>query len=63
MSDEPVALRASAAFRDYLREFRDSHPVDDDLARKHGVLADIGDKDADRMTQAIPWTFRTGGIA
>ena len=55
MSDPGIDLCASDRFRAYIADFRDSHPLDRDLAAKYGVLTDIGDSDS--MTQ------RTRGTA
>ena len=61
MSDGALDLCASERFREYIRQFRRSHPLDTDLAHKYGFLADIGDTDS--MTQSTRGTFSTGGTA
>lgn len=59
MGDSAIDLCASQRFRAYIRSFRDSHPLDRDLAAKYGIPTDIGDSDS--MTQTTRGTF--GGLA
>ena len=61
MGDGALDLCGSERFREYIRQFRRSHPLDADLAHKYGFLADIGD--ADSMTQSTRGTFPIGGTA
>jgi hypothetical protein len=57
MGDSAVDLCATDRWRAYIRKFRDSHPLDRELAAKYGVLTEIGDSDADSMTQSTRGTF------
>ena len=59
MGDPVANICASERFRDYLREFRDRHPLDTDLAAKYGFLTEI--EGSDSMTQNTRGTF--GGSA
>ncbi len=60
MGDSAVDLCATDRWRAYIRDFRDSHPLDKELAAKYGFLTDIGGSD-DTMTQKPCGTF--GGTA
>jgi hypothetical protein len=60
MGDSVADICASERFRKYLREFRDRHPLDTDLAAKYGFLTDI-EEHSDSMTQTTRGTF--GGLA
>lgn len=61
MGDPVANICASEHFREYLREFRERHPLDTDLAAKYDFLTDIEDADSDSMTQTHCGTF--GGTA
>jgi len=50
MGDAVANICASERFRSYLREFRDRHPLDTELAAKYGFLTEI-EENSDSMTQ------------
>lgn len=54
----PVDLCASEKFVAYIKDFRDRHPLDTELASKHGFLSDIGDSES--MRNATSGTFGGG---
>lgn len=61
MGDSAIDLCATDRWRAYIRDLRDSHPLDRDLAAKNGFLTDIGESDS--MTQSTRGTFSFGGTA
>lgn len=61
MADPEIDICASECFRRYIRDFRDSHPLDRELAAKYGFLTEIGD--SNQMTQSTRGTFSFGGTA
>lgn len=61
MTEPSIDLCASAKFRAYIRSFRDSHPLDRNLAAKYGILNEIGDSTT--MNQTTRGTFDFGGTA